>query len=125
MDGFRDISTATPLQEELGMSLTMSPWKDYKDSDESIKESHISAGAAQMPCITLENSSCFEETEARVFPSGRFVGLCHDFVPSIKALFPPQKFPENNSENNSLLLRIPQLVNVLWKNLEAHNKLPN
>ena len=79
MDGFRDICTATPLQEELGMSLTMSPWKDYKDSDESIKESHISAGAAQMPCIIWRTAHALRKLK----PGFSLVGGLWDFVTTL------------------------------------------
>ena len=41
----------------------------------------------------------------------------HDFVSLHQSLLPPQKFPENNRKNNSPLLNIPPLVNLLWKTL--------
>ena len=39
----------------------------------------------------------------------------HDFVPLDQGPVPPQTFPENNRENNSPLLKVLQLVNLLGK----------
>ena len=52
----------------------------------------------------------------------------HDFcLPPSKPCPPPTKFKENNGENNSLWLKIPPLVNLLWKTLLAFtpHRIPN
>ena len=46
----------------------------------------------------------------RVFPSGGLGNPPSRLCPLHQSLAPPQKFPENNRENNSLLLEIPPLV---------------
>ena len=70
-------------------------------------------------------------TLARVFSSGEGTGGFphHGFVTLHESLVPPQEIPENDGENNSLLLKIPPLVNLLWKILTllaiTPHRIPN
>ena len=72
--------------------------------------------------VTAHSERCFVHTFRSLVCVcvGELGGDITTLSPSITALHPPTKFPENNRKNNNLLLRVPQLVNLQGKTLQSN-----